>query len=116
MMKKIKAIIILVLCFGFPISVFAEQGIVVEENICGEENVVIKITDGSYVIAERFYGAYLKIGDIISQIRRMPDPIELGEFISPQEITINNYDNNGEIGFFRIEKIDFDENLKEPCY
>ncbi len=101
--EKMKTIIILVLCFGFPMSVFAERGIVVEENIYGE---TIKMTDGSYIIVERCRGSYLRIGDIVSRIRRHPDPLGLGKFLSPQEITINDFDNNGDVGFYSIEKID----------
>ncbi len=54
-----------ILLIAFSPLALADKGEVVKEDVCGSGNSIIETTDGWYVAAEHYYGAYFYEGDIV---------------------------------------------------
>jgi hypothetical protein len=54
-----------VILYGVSLFIFADEGEVIKEDVCGTGNAIIKTTDGWYVAAKHSSGAYLHEGDIV---------------------------------------------------
>jgi hypothetical protein len=69
---------------------FADKGDVVKENICRTRNAIIETSDGWYIAAEHFSGAYFYEGDVVFGNMKTYGMVEITR-------------NDGESGNFYIE-------------
>lgn len=58
-------LILVIVGLLFPLTVFADKGTVVKEDVCGTGNTIIETTDGWYIAAEHYSGVYLYEGDTV---------------------------------------------------
>ncbi len=88
----------------FSTVVFADEGVVVKEDVCGTGNSIIETSDGWYIAAEHYSGVYLYEGDVVFGNMKT---------YGMEEITRND----GESGDFYIEdwESDIGDAYEELC-
>ncbi|MDD3476399.1 MAG: hypothetical protein PHI38_05990 [Sulfurimonas sp.] len=89
----------ILILFVLTVTLFADKGVVVKEDVCGTGNAIIETTDGWYIAAEHYSGVYLYEGDIVvgkmktygfQQIMRISDGSEGRFYIEDYESNIGD--------------------------
>jgi hypothetical protein len=60
-----KIITFVAIVLALPVIAFADLGVVLKEDVCGNGNSIIETKDGWYIAAEYHSGVYLYEGDVV---------------------------------------------------